>query len=50
MPKKKLILTPAEQRKRFQEEVERLIAAGELDPAEAEQTMDRMVRKARVRA
>ena len=47
MPKKKPGMTPEEQSKKFKAEVERLVAAGELDPVEAERTMDRLVRKAR---
>jgi polyhydroxyalkanoate synthesis regulator phasin len=49
MPKKKPGMTPEEQRARFESEVAKLVAAGELDPAEAERTMDRLVREARVR-
>lgn len=45
MPKAKNPLTPAEQRRRFEEEVERLRNAGELDPDEAEAALDAMVRK-----
>lgn len=46
MPKKKPGMTPKEQRRKFEEEVERLRAAGELDPDEAARRMDRLVRKA----
>jgi hypothetical protein len=49
MPKKKPGMTPEEQKAKFENEVQRRVAAGELDPAEAERTMDRLVRKARVR-
>lgn len=38
-------MTPEEQSKKFIEEVERLIEAGELDPTEAEAAVDRLVRK-----
>lgn len=45
MPKQKNPLTPAEQRRRFEAEVQRLKDAGELDPDEAEAALDAMVRK-----
>jgi hypothetical protein len=45
MPKKKPGMTPEEQSEKFRQEAERLIAAGELDPTEAESAMDRLVRK-----
>ncbi len=45
MPKKKHKETPAEQSARFHAEVERLIAAGELSPIEAEKALDRLVRE-----
>ena len=44
MPKKKNQETQAEQSARFLAEVERLIAAGELNPEEAEEALDRLVR------
>jgi hypothetical protein len=48
MPKKKSELSQAEQSKRFREEAQRLIDAGELSPTEAEErferTMDKIVR------
>lgn len=47
MPKKKNPLTPEEQRKRFEAEVKRLVEAGELDPDEADATLDRLVRTAK---
>ena len=47
MPKKQNPLTPEEQRKRFEAEVQRLINAGELDPDDADATLDAMVRKSR---
>jgi hypothetical protein len=45
MPKKMNVLTPEEQRKRFEAEVQRLKDAGELDPDAAEAALDAMVRK-----
>ena len=45
MPKKKQTETPEEQSARFKAEVERMIAAGELSPTEAEAAMDKLVRK-----
>jgi hypothetical protein len=45
MPKAKNQLSPEEQRRRFEAEVRRLVEAGELDPEEAEATMDRLVKK-----
>ena len=47
MPKAKNPLSAEEQSKRFQEEVERLIAAGELDPEKADAALDALVRKNR---
>jgi polyhydroxyalkanoate synthesis regulator phasin len=44
MPKKKHKETQAEQSTRFRAEVEKLIAAGELNPTEADEALDRMVR------
>ena len=50
MPKKKPGMTPEEQSERFRREAERLIAAGELNPTEAEPAVDRLVRtKAKAR-
>lgn len=46
MPKAKNPLPPAEQRKRFEEEVRRLKDAGELDPDAADAVLDKLVRKA----
>ncbi|MDQ0839089.1 hypothetical protein [Sphingomonas faeni] len=43
MPKKKNIENQTEQSARFRAEVEKLIAAGELRPAEAEEALDKMV-------
>jgi hypothetical protein len=45
MPKKKPGMTPEEQSEKFRQEAERLIAAGELNPTDAEAAMDRLVRK-----
>ena len=45
MPKKKQNETPAEQSARFRAEVERMIAAGELSPTEADEALDRIIRK-----
>ena len=45
MPKpKKKKETPQEQARRFQAEVEKLAAAGELSPTEAEKALDELVR------
>ena len=44
MPKKKRNETQAEQSARFKAEVEKLIAAGELSPTDADAALDRMVR------
>lgn len=44
MPKKAKPETPAEQSARFVSETEKLIAAGELSPTEAEAAMDKLVR------
>lgn len=46
MPKKKNQETQAEQSARFLAEVERLIAAGELNPTKAEEALDTLVRQA----
>lgn len=45
MPKAKKKETPQEQAARFRAEVEKLVAAGELNPTEAEEALDRLVRK-----
>jgi hypothetical protein len=45
MPKKQHNETPEEQSARFRAEVERLVAAGELSPTEAEAAVDRLVRQ-----
>jgi polyhydroxyalkanoate synthesis regulator phasin len=50
MPKKKTQETPAEQAERFQKEVERLIAAGELSPTDADAALDQLVKRAAQKA
>jgi hypothetical protein len=45
MPKAKNKLTPEEQRRRFEEEVRKRIAAGELSPTDADAALDRLVRR-----
>lgn len=45
MPKKKQKETQAEQSARFRAEVERLVAAGELNPTEANDALNLLVRK-----
>lgn len=45
MPAKKQKETPEQQSARFRAEVERMIAAGELSPTEADGALDRLVRK-----
>jgi hypothetical protein len=47
MPKKKTKETQAEQSARFRAEVERMIAAGELSPTEADDALDLLVRRSR---
>lgn len=47
MPKKKRKETPEEQSARFHAEVERMIAAGELNPTEAGEALDRLVSASR---
>jgi hypothetical protein len=49
MPKKQNRETPEEQSERFRREAERLIAAGELNPTEADRALDALVRKGAVR-
>lgn len=44
MPKKKRVETPEEQSARFKAEAEKLVAAGELSPTDAEKVLDRIVR------
>jgi len=43
MPKKAKAESQAEQSARFQAEAERMIAAGELNPDDAQATMDRLI-------
>ena len=45
MPKKQRLETPEEQSARFRAEVERMIAAGELSPTDADAALDRLVRR-----
>jgi hypothetical protein len=45
MPKKKEPLSQSEQSKRFREEVQRLIDAGELSPTEAEERFEEVMRR-----
>lgn len=46
MPKKKITETQAEQSARFRAEVERLVEAGDLSPAEADERFERLIGKA----
>ena len=46
MPKKRNPESQAEQSERFRAEVERLVAAGELNPIEADAALDRLVQSA----
>lgn len=45
MPKKKAKETQAEQSERFRSDVRRMIDAGELNPTEADEAIDRLVRQ-----
>ena len=47
MPKKKTEETPEEQSARFRAEVERMVAAGELNPTEAEKAFERLIGRIR---
>ena len=47
MPAKQNPLTPEEQRKRFEEEVERRKEAGEFDADAADAAVERLVRRAK---
>jgi hypothetical protein len=47
MPKKKTQESQAEQSERFRREVQRLIDAGELNPTEADEALDRLTLKAK---
>ena len=49
MPKKKTTESQKEQSARFRAEVERLIAAGELSPIEAEERFDRALSVTRLK-
>jgi polyhydroxyalkanoate synthesis regulator phasin len=44
VPKKQQNVPPDEQSKRFVEDAQRMIDAGELNPTEAEKAMDKLVR------
>ena len=50
MPKKKSKETQEDQSARFRAEVERLIAAGELSPIEADKALDRLATASRTKA
>jgi len=50
MPAKKAPLSSDEQRKMFEAEVERLIAAGELSRTEADAKLDNLVKRSKGRA
>lgn len=45
MPKKKPGMTPEEQKKAFRAKIREMIAAGELNPTEADAALDILVRK-----
>jgi len=45
MPKQKRKETPEEQSERFRAEVKRMIAAGELNPTEADKVLDALIRE-----
>ena len=45
MPKKKPGMTPEEQSESFRAKVREMIAAGELDPTEADAAVERVVRR-----
>lgn len=47
MPKSKNPISPAEQRRRFEEEVRKRIAAGDLNPTDAAAALDNLVRESR---
>jgi polyhydroxyalkanoate synthesis regulator phasin len=47
MPKKSTKETPEEQSERFKHEAQKLIDAGELNPTEAEEALDRLTKRAR---
>jgi deoxyribose-phosphate aldolase len=48
MPKKKRQETQAEQSARFKRDAQKLIDAGELNPTDADEAVDRIVRKAAI--
>lgn len=50
MPKRKPGMTPAQQSESFRAKVGELIAAGELDPTEADAAFERAVKAARVKS
>jgi hypothetical protein len=43
MPKRKNETTPLEQQRRFEEEVQKLVDAGELSPTAADAALDKLV-------
>lgn len=49
MPKKKPGMTPKEQSEAFKREVQRLINVGELNPTEADNAMDALVRRSKLK-
>jgi polyhydroxyalkanoate synthesis regulator phasin len=49
MPKKKPGMTPEEQSEKFRDTVREMVAAGELNPTEADAAMERAMRGARLR-
>ena len=48
MPKKKRVETQSEQSARFRVEVEKMVAAGELSPTEADEALSSLVSKQRL--
>ena len=48
MPKKQNPESQAEQSERFRAEVQRLVKAGELDPVEADERFERLVRGSKI--
>ena len=48
MPKKRHSETQAEQSARFLTEAQKLVAAGELNPTDAERALDQLVRRSRL--
>ncbi len=47
MPTKKNVETPEEQSERFKRDARRLVDAGELSPTDAENALDKIVRRAK---